>query len=139
MSVSERLVIWFAEPDSRRAAIAIAGAGALVAGGGVVREGSAGVEQREGGGVTTTVDGSSVVTLDPLGTPSMLADGTRIWLCGAHGMLDGAPFDGIGTITHGVPHRDAPLERSVTLVLDPQLAVAIGARRPRAPAAMVTK
>jgi hypothetical protein len=128
--VSERLVIWFAEPAGRRGAIAIAGAGALLAAGGEVREGSAGIEQRGGGGITATIDGSSVVALDPLGTPSMLADGTRVWLCGAHGTLDSTPFDGIGTITHGVPHRDAPLERSVTLVLDAQLAVVIGARRP---------
>ncbi|MGH2850890.1 MAG: hypothetical protein ACRDLP_09760, partial [Solirubrobacteraceae bacterium] len=95
-----------------------------------LREGSVGVEQREGGGVTATIDDGSVVALDPLGTPSMLADGTRIWLCGAHGTLEGAPLDGVGTVTHGVPHRDAPLERSVTLVLDAELAVAIGARRP---------
>jgi hypothetical protein len=128
--MSERLVIWFAEPSSRRGAVAIAGAGALVSAGGELREGSVGVEQREGGGVTTRIDDASVVALDPLGAPSMLADGTRIWLCGAHGLLDGAPLDGIGTVAHGVPHRDAPLERSVSLALDAQLAVAIAARRP---------
>jgi hypothetical protein len=128
--MSERLVIWFADPAGGRAALAVAGAGALVAGHDSVREGSAGVEQREGGGASVTIDGGDVVTLDPLGAPSMLADGTRIWLCGAHGTLDGEPIDGLGTIAHGVPHRDAPLERSLSLAFDEQFAVAIGARRP---------
>jgi hypothetical protein len=127
--MSERLVIWFADPAGGRAAVAIAGAGALVAANGEVRTASAGVEQREGGGVSARIDDASTVTLDPLGAPSMLADGTRIWLCGAHGLLDGEPIEGIGTVSHGVRDRDARLERSISLAYDAQFAVAIGTSR----------
>ncbi|MDQ3587584.1 MAG: hypothetical protein M3350_00590 [Actinomycetota bacterium] len=85
------------------------------------------------GGYAAAVEGRFEIELEPASEPAELA-GTRVWVCRARGTVDGAPVEGLGTVSESLrppSWEDLDALRALSLLADSGHALLAVARRPR--------
>ncbi len=134
MGVNERWTISFADADARLEGVAIAGVGTLLK----LDEQVTAVAPPQllaSDGASWTLAGANdyELALEPLGGPPgrFAKAGGEISLWRATGTLAGRQLDGLALLTRNQADRGAALERSLAILFDGQLALAVHADRPR--------
>jgi hypothetical protein len=134
VGVNERVTLSFADPDRQIQGVAISGAGTLLKLAAQLTAAPPPQLDVDGGAWSVRAGDAFALTLTPLGTADPQAD-PGVTLHRATGTVGSQPFDGLA-----LARRDAEadaeacaglaLERSLAILFDAQLALALRARRP---------